>query len=215
MKNVGVVFGCLLMGACATGPDRATEMNAERARVRLYCAALFRDATLDPIRTKVAVDNENETTVQMLADKSKPIDSDRAVLLIWAKKKEDCWREVLSSMKRFSPPIEPQLIALDEAMYRRFQLLIADIYSQSLTYGEFARKRRELAAERREKVEELRQARARRSEQERAASQRQWEIEQQREKQREHEREVACIQAGGTWYGYSCAPGSQEIRIVR
>lgn len=51
----------------------------------------------------------------------------------------------------------------------------------------------------------------------RAEEQRRW-VEEQRKKQMAHEREVACIQAGGTWhpeFDGRCSPGSREIRIVR
>lgn len=57
------------------------------------------------------------------------------------------------------------------------------------------------------------QAVAMQREQERRERERQ--VEQAREEQRRHEKEVACISAGGTWQYNSCAPGSREIRIVR
>jgi hypothetical protein len=164
MKNIGLLFGILLLGACATGPDRGEQMRAEQARVRGYCSGLYHDPALDPIRTKVAVDQERDTTVQMIADKSKATDSEKAALLIWANKRQDCFREGTSAMRRFSPPIPPQAIAIDEAMFPRLQFLMADLYSQVLTYGEFARKRKELATEVAAKKQELRDLLAQRSE---------------------------------------------------
>ena len=46
-------------------------------------------------------------------------------------------------------------------------------------------------------------------------------VEEAREKERRHEKEVACISAGGTWHSSlsghfdRCEPGSREIRIIR
>ena len=164
MKSIGLLFGILLLGACATGPDRGEQMRTEVARVRAYCSGLYRDPALDPIRTKVAVDHERDTTVQMIADKSKATDSEKAALLIWANKRQDCFREATSAMRRFSPPIPPQSIAIDEAAFARAQFLMADLYNQVLTYGEFARKRKERAIEVAAKKQELRDLLAQRSE---------------------------------------------------
>jgi hypothetical protein len=157
----------------------------------------------------------------MIADKSKATDSEKAVILIWAKKKQDCWREQVSSMRRFSPPYPPEFINVDEDGFRGFQFLVADLYNQALTYGEFARKRNELITETRAKKEEIGRARAQQSEQERAQTQRQYEAQRKREEQRLHELEVTCIGAGGSWQSLNntCwgagARSPQEVRIVK
>ena len=58
---------------------------------------------------------------------------------------------------------------------------------------------------------------ARRREGEEKRRERDRRAEEAREKERRHEKEVACISAGGTWFAThdQCNPGTREIRIIR
>lgn len=137
-------------------------MHAEQERIRSYCDGLFADPSLDPIKGKIGLRNDEETTFEMLTDTSKPTDVEKAALVVWAKKKEDCIRQDIAGMRRSS--VSNSLIVLTESMFQRFQFLIADLHNNAFTYGEFSRKRRELNDEYRTKKENIRQLLARESE---------------------------------------------------
>ncbi|HZP39428.1 MAG TPA: hypothetical protein VFE48_23295 [Methylomirabilota bacterium] len=157
-------FALLLLAGCGTissRPDPLTQWQAEQEQVGLYCRELFRDRALDPLRTKMAIDTPKETTFEMLTDQSKPTQSERSAIVAFAKDKQECNRAWSSAARPF--PIPPQAIVLRETNAARFQFLLAELHGGGITYGEFARKRQELAADLDAKLEELAQLLAQRS----------------------------------------------------
>ena len=99
----------------------------------------------------------------MLSNRSRPTEAERAAIVVLAKAERDCSREELSTKRRFSPPISPQSLVLEDAASTRFQFLLADLHGGLLTYGEFTRKRQELALELNAKVQELNELLAQRT----------------------------------------------------
>jgi hypothetical protein len=93
----------------------------------------------------------------MLTNQSKPTESERAAIVALAGKKRECGQAWVSVSQRFSPPLPSQVAVLHEVGTARFQFLLADLHGGLLTYGQFARKRQELAADTDAKFEELRQ----------------------------------------------------------
>jgi len=142
---------------------RSEAARADLQRVRTYCQDLFRDARLDPIRTKLGITSDKESTFEMLIDKTKVDDTEKPALVLWAKKKEQCHREDIAHLRKFSPPNPPEYATINEAGFIRFQFLIADLHNGAITYGEFSRKRRELNADTRAKMDEVRHLYAQRS----------------------------------------------------
>jgi hypothetical protein len=131
--------------------------------VNSFCETLFRDARLDPIRTKLGIARDGESTFEMLLDNTKAADPEKAALIVWAKRKEECKNELVAHFRRFSPPVYPEYPTIYEAGFTRFQFLIADLHNGVLTYAEFSRKRKELNADLNAKMAEIRQLYAQRS----------------------------------------------------
>jgi hypothetical protein len=127
----------------------------EKQRIEVYCDSLLRDPALDPIRSKLGVPGPEGATFEMLTNRSRPTETERAAIAVLAKAERDCTKEELSTKRRFSPPISPQFLVLEEAVSRRFQFLLADLHGGLLTYGEFTRRRQELAVELNAKVQEV------------------------------------------------------------
>ena len=105
---------------------RADAMRADVQRVNNFCVDLLNDREIDPIRTKVGIADDSESGFEMLTDNSKPTKTEKKALVVWAKKKEKCYSERNSSVRRFSPPLAPEFITLYEALFPRFLFLIAD-----------------------------------------------------------------------------------------
>ena len=154
---------CRVSG-CSTMQSRSSSMaqwQIEQERVSSYCRDLFRDSALDSLRVKMAIESPKDTTFEMLTDQSRPTQSERLAIVTFARDKQECNRAWSSSARRF--PISAQAIVLREANAARFQFLLADLHGGVLTYGEFARKRQELAAELDAKRGELEQLLAQQS----------------------------------------------------
>lgn len=167
MTRVAVsAVGLLLLAGCSSAPpapDRMTELQMEQERVNSYCRDLFRDPALDPLRSRMAVFSAKDTTFEMLTNQSTPTESERLAIVALAGKKQECGRAWVLWSRHFSPPISPQVAILHEVGTARFQFLLADLHGGLLTYGQFARKRQEQAAESDAKFEELRQLLAQQS----------------------------------------------------
>lgn len=170
MRRLAILAGSVLLlagcGSVSSRPSLDAQIEMEKQRVDAYCDGLWRDPAvypvLYPIRSKIPFRPE-DTTFEMLTDRSKPTDTERAAIVVFAKTKRACANESLSTMRRFSPPIPAQLVVLDEVAWNRFQFLLADLHGGLLTYGEFARKRQEQSAEHQAKVQQLVQLLAQRS----------------------------------------------------
>ncbi len=173
----GIAIVALLMVGCQGMPQQQSDAQrqaeerrardeaarADRQRVDRHCESLFRDAGLDPIRTKLGIARDGDSTFEMLLDNTKATDAEKAALIVWAKRKEECKNELVAHFRRFSPPVYPEHPTIYEAGFTRFQFLIADLYNGVLTYAEFSRKRKELNADFNAKMTELRQLYAQRS----------------------------------------------------
>jgi hypothetical protein len=167
MKPIVVsAAAALLLAGCSTapqGPDRLAELRMEQERVNSYCRDLFRDPALDPLRSRVAMFSAKDTTFEMLTNQSTPNESERLAIVVLAGKKQACGRAWVSWSRHFSPPIPSQVAILHEVGTARLQFLLADLHGGLLTYGQFARKRQEQAAESEAQFERLRQLAAQQS----------------------------------------------------
>lgn len=159
----------LFLSGCATTqsigkPSSATadEMKADSLRVMFYCKQLFEDASLDPMRLKVNLlplpFGDKSTTFDMISNAGFATEDEKPIIATWARKIEDCSNARWISMRKFSPPITPQEIVLEESIFPRFQFLIADLYNHTLSFGQFSRKRSELSAEYSSQLISLRQS---------------------------------------------------------
>lgn len=169
-KNL-IVLSILVLSGCQTTQQRQSDemraraeaMRVDSARVTSFCENLFTGQEIDPIRAKIGIVSGGEDTFEMLTDNTKPTMKEKKALVFFAKKKEECHKETVASMRRFSPYLASQYITLEEAAFPRFQFLIADLHNDLITYGEFSKKRKELTSERKVKKEEIRDLLAQRS----------------------------------------------------
>ncbi len=158
MNNLLILLCVFILSACCQ-PNRVRE-DTKREETRIAqdylnatCRDLLMDISLDVIRNKVAFDNVDNTTLEMLTNQTKPTDEEKVAIQKWVWKRGYCTREQTALYRRASAP--EHLITMNQVFNDRVLFLITDLYSGSVTYGEFNKRRKELASERRAKLSEM------------------------------------------------------------
>jgi hypothetical protein len=150
---------CFFMLSACSQPSRIreetrrNEYREAQQNLNVRCRHSFTDPSLDVIRNKVALGSLDDTTLEMLTDQSKPTDEEKVAIQKWVWLRSYCSREQTALYRRSSAP--EHVITLDQVFSDRVLFLITDIYKGSLTYGEFNKRRKELASERRAKFSEM------------------------------------------------------------
>lgn len=146
MKNFLILLCFFILSACYQ-PSRIKE-DSKREQVRIAqdnlnatCRELFMDVSLDVIRNKVAFNNVDNTTLEMLTDQTIPTDEEKAAIEKWVRKRSYCIQEQITINRRASAP--EHFIAMYQIFNDRQLFLITDLYKGSLTYGEFNKRRKE------------------------------------------------------------------------
>ena len=142
---------------------RRNEYREAQQNLNVRCRHSFTDLSLDVIRNKVALGSLDDTTLEMLTDQSKPTDEEKVAIQKWVWLRSYCSREQTALYRRSSAP--EHVITMDQVFSDRVLFLITDIYKGSLTYGEFNKRRKELASERRMKFSEMQRMDRQRAEQ--------------------------------------------------
>jgi len=128
MKIATKVAGLLLFLLC--GLAQAGSLNE-------CFNSLEYDAELHPIKDKVSLVSSDTQTFGMLANEATPTSDETQAIYKWATKREQC-------LKSYPPPNNP-LTQVNREGFNSIQSLILDLYKGNLTYGQFARQRREIA----------------------------------------------------------------------
>lgn len=95
------------------------------------------DSTLLPISDKVALAGKTDRLFSMMSNENYPTSSEKEAIFAWATKRERC----LSNNPSPSNPI----IQVNIEGFNAIQSLILDLYKGTITYGQFARQRQEIA----------------------------------------------------------------------
>lgn len=164
-----VFLATLLMAGCATensiqqpmAPSMASQASAEHDRVDTLCRKLYADTALDPLRQKIGIVSDADTTFEMMTSTDRATDIEKVAIIAFANKKSQCSKESIGSLRRFG--VDQQRITLEESAVLRFQILLADLHNGAITYGEFARKRKELLADVKTRKDELMRLQAQRT----------------------------------------------------
>ena len=136
----------LALAGCAGRPSETSQAEAyNRAAQRLSGAmdqAIDGNRAFDPIRGKVGLKGVNSITFEMLANTNKPTETERAAILEYAKLRDTHVKQARALEAQYEDPYT----RINEAQSRTITALLADLYNGSLSYGEFAKKRQEIAA---------------------------------------------------------------------
>lgn len=136
MKNACIkIFVVLLiaMTLASCAQMEAHKRQAARAEVEQYCAQLYTDARIDPIRDKVPINLRVETPIpiQMMANNAIPTEEEQAGILAWAEQRQLC-------QQRSTDVLGPPPAHLEAVRSANSQAM-ADLYGGRISYGDFAK----------------------------------------------------------------------------
>jgi hypothetical protein len=137
----GLVFGivALICGLCANA--QAQQSNAASpsetfesafAKARQECMALWSDRTFDPLRKKLPL-LEDKPTLSMLTNKERLQAKDRPLADLAIKTVEKC-RNIYAPVYSMLPQ---QMQILFRGVDRKQDALIAELYSEKITFGDY------------------------------------------------------------------------------
>jgi hypothetical protein len=121
------------------------KMAAGKQTVENCALSISQDPNLQPLSGKISLSGVRDQTFDMLANTSRPNADEKQLLRLYALKSEECSKEQKRIFGSSNPPRE--VIALFDAIMARKSNLIIELYNGGITYGEFARRRRENSAE--------------------------------------------------------------------
>jgi len=109
------------------------------------------------VSKKLAYDY-NKITFKMRANKTKATEEDMTGIAAFAEAKDKCHKRILSGMRKFSPPLHPGYISIEETNNSMFMSAVIDLYNKTISYSEFYKKREHASLYRTEKNRELKAA---------------------------------------------------------
>lgn len=113
-----------------------------------YCnLALDGDPILQPIRDKVVLSGLSDPPFSMMANDDYATPSERQAILLWGSKRERCVKD--------NPPDASPISQVADEGFSAVQALILDLYKGQMTYGQFARKRQEVDAITRARIQQI------------------------------------------------------------
>lgn len=136
----GVVALAQVLGGCATPAPKLADKNAALALLHTCYAGLVEDPVLAPIKAKVSLGAFDRQTAAMLADRTMPSETERPAIKQWSEKRVPCANDYIAFFERFMPP--PTRYPARMAAHTE-QGLIASLAEGKLSYGDFARERKE------------------------------------------------------------------------
>ena len=101
-------------------------------------------AKFDGLRTKMSLTGSKDQSFTMLVDKTFVTEEEKQTIVVWMSERESCWRTSVPWRENNLPPA---IRSVAERIYTGGTRLVADLYVGKLSYGEYASKRSELAAD--------------------------------------------------------------------
>ena len=122
----------------------ALAVLAEQDPTAECIATLHVYESLNPIADKVDLGAPATPSFKVLTNSDKATDAEKVAIAAWAAQREKCLQAGQSWRESNMPP---DLRQLSEGSHGRLMGLMADLYDNKLTYGEFARQRAKIADE--------------------------------------------------------------------
>jgi hypothetical protein len=138
-KTPAIIVAAMLSGCAAM--QQAKQREAIEA-AQQYCRLMLADPALDPIRSKVALDNPTNQTFAMRTDTSRATEQEKPALGMWVDMRRECRTETIRKV-----PMPAQAVAVLNAAAQATDSLTAQLYLGEITYGEFADRRAKINAE--------------------------------------------------------------------
>jgi hypothetical protein len=142
-----VAAAVLLSSAGGAAQQQASPSLKEQrtfARVKGYCAALFANRALDPIRSKVSLTIDVPATREMWANEHHVTAEERPVIREWANRVIKCNAVYTKAREQYLDPIQA---ALAQSFFDTTSALRAQLHNGQLSYGGYNRERQRLRAE--------------------------------------------------------------------
>lgn len=137
-----VVAGCANKQRWQDAPTSQSQNSAALMAQGNQCYEEMKaNPALNPIKGKVAF-NVNEQTLQMLSNINKPTAKEKQAIALWDEKRQECSRYWDAAYPSTNTPAV--FNAISSANKTATQNLIANLYAGKITYGEFAKQRKEL-----------------------------------------------------------------------
>jgi hypothetical protein len=154
MRYAAVIFlsALIVLSGCAS--KRRAAAAAHGASPDIACGeALVKRTDFDPIRTKVFLAGAQGQPAEMLSNSGTPTNAEKPVIATWIDARQDCFRQ--GQAWREERRMSPEFSAIAKDTNAAFLALTADLQAGKLTYGEYARARRDLAAKAQVETERL------------------------------------------------------------
>ncbi len=128
---------------CGEKSYRVTYQCSGKTKIQACFDTLTSSNTLDPIRGKIALDSANNQTFSMLTDSNKPILQEKQAILAWGNGRDRCF--ALQRTENSAQDVNLQIMAVLDAYATSQQNILAQLYMEKITYGDFSAKRKAIA----------------------------------------------------------------------
>lgn len=120
------------------------QIAASKSKIQACFDALTSSNELNSIRGKIALESASNQTFSMLTDNSKPILQEKQAILTWGNGRDQCFS--LQRAENIAQNINPQIMAVLDTYTASQQNILAQLYMEKITYGDFSAKRQSIAA---------------------------------------------------------------------
>lgn len=152
-----VLLVILLSGCAAQQARRQAFEQRQQAYWHLQttvenCRTRYLGSEFDALRGKIPFDTQ-DITIEMLASKEKPTDTERPIVLKMAQLELDCNNLQLDASRRVEHPLVVTI--LDSSLNRNWGNTL-ELYHGSISFGEYNLKRKQIEAEGATAIEQVR-----------------------------------------------------------
>lgn len=142
MKLILIFLSLIALSSCKLIEEQ--ELQSDIKSAEQYCDYLMSDSELDPIRNKLPLNDINKADFDMLANTQKATDAEKPVIRIYAMKETECQTKSMRALDKFG---DESYITIANGYRGVVNGLIADLYNQQLSYGDFIRQAQKASTE--------------------------------------------------------------------
>lgn len=128
---------------CGEKAYRITYQCLGKTKIQACFDALVDSNMVDPIRGKIALSSANNQEFSMLTDSSIPNPQEKQAILLWGNGRDQCF--ALQRSENAAKSVNPQIMAVLDSYTSSQQNILAQLYMEKITYGDFAAKRQAIA----------------------------------------------------------------------
>lgn len=122
----------ILLSSC--GAIQTQKIKSELNDAKAYCNSLTLGSEFDVIRNKIQMERGKKSTFEMLADTSKPTAEEKVAIKNLGGLKMECDSRISGVISKAK---NPEYNVIFDSYSGILNGLLADLYNQQLTYGEF------------------------------------------------------------------------------